>query len=127
MDLYVVYRHTLRANEALRVHTIFHLMEHLASFNLILLLWHHLSHLGIVQENAHQHFYATTSRLPLHKLLEDLTWIGNPNSSDVPPLRAALHQNVLGTDDVVEILEYLVDQNPEWLRARSQDGSLHST
>jgi hypothetical protein len=39
-----------------------------------------------------QHFYATTRHLPLHKLLEDLTWIGNPNSGgiDVPPLHYAL-------------------------------------
>jgi ankyrin repeat protein len=56
-----------------------------------------------------QHFYATTHRLPLRELVEDLTWIGDPDSSDVPPLRFALHQDVLGTDDVVEILEYLVD------------------
>jgi ankyrin repeat protein len=73
-----------------------------------------------------QHIYAIDRRLPLHELLEDLTWIGNPNSYilDVPPLRAALHRNVLGTDDVVEIIEYLVEQNHEWLRARDQDGSL---
>jgi ankyrin repeat protein len=56
--------------------------------------------------------------------LEDLTWIGNLNSSGVPPLREALHWNVLGTDDVVEILEYLVGRNPELLSARDQDGSL---
>jgi ankyrin repeat protein len=42
----------------------------------------------------------------------------------VPPLRAALHRNVLGTDDVVEIIEYLIDQNPEWLPSRDQDGFL---
>jgi hypothetical protein len=30
----------------------------------------------------------------------------------------------LGTDDVVEILEYLVGQNPELLRSRDRDGSL---
>jgi ankyrin repeat protein len=66
-------------------------------------------------------FCATTRRLPLHELLEDLTWITNPN---VPPLRAALHQNVLGMNDVVEILEYLVGQNPELLSSRDQDGSL---
>jgi ankyrin repeat protein len=45
--------------------------------------------------------YATTRRLPLHQLLEDLPWMRNPNSSDVPPLRAALHHNVLGMDNVV--------------------------
>jgi ankyrin repeat protein len=71
-----------------------------------------------------QELYATTRRLPLHELSEDLTWIGNPNSSDVPPLRAALHQNVLGTDDVVEILEYLAGQNPAVLSSRDQDGTL---
>jgi ankyrin repeat protein len=69
-------------------------------------------------------FYATIHRLPLHQLLKDLTWIGNRYGSDVPPLRAALHRNVLGTDDVVEILEYLVDRNPDLLSARDQDGSL---
>jgi ankyrin repeat protein len=72
-----------------------------------------------------QHFYATVRRrLPLHKLVEDLTWIGNPNRSDVPPLRAALHQNVLSTDDVVEILEYLVGQNPALCSSRDQDDAL---
>jgi ankyrin repeat protein len=29
-----------------------------------------------------------------------------------------------GTDDVVEILEYLVERNPELLSSRDQDGSL---
>jgi ankyrin repeat protein len=74
-----------------------------------------------------QQLYATTRPLPLHELLEDLTWIGNPNStsSDVPPLRYALHQNELGTDDVAEILEYLVDRNPDaLLSSRDRDGSL---
>jgi ankyrin repeat protein len=71
-----------------------------------------------------QHFYATVRRLPLHKLVKDLTWIGNPNRSDVPPLRAALHRNLLRTDDVVEILEYLVGQNPALCTSRDQDGSL---
>jgi ankyrin repeat protein len=55
--------------------------------------------------------------------LEDLTWIGNPNITN-PPLRAALDRDVLGTDDVVEILEYLVDQNPVMLSDRDPDGSL---
>jgi ankyrin repeat protein len=68
--------------------------------------------------------YATTRHLPLHELLEDLTWIRNPNSSDAPPLRAALDRNMLGTDDIVGIIEYLVDQNPALLSARDQDGSL---
>jgi hypothetical protein len=65
-----------------------------------------------------QQLYATTSRLPLYELLENLTWIPSPNSSDVLPLRAALHQDVLDADDVVEILDYLVD------RDRTLDGSL---
>jgi ankyrin repeat protein len=85
-----------------------------------------------------QHFYAKTLRFPLHDLVEDLTWIGfltnlnhtidvfgNPNHNiDTPPLRTALHYKVLGTHDVVEILEYLVGQNPELLSSRDQDGSL---
>jgi ankyrin repeat protein len=74
-----------------------------------------------------QELYATTRRLPLHELLKDLTWIGNPNiiTADDPPLYLALFWNVLGTDDVVEILEYLVDQNPDaLLSSRDQDGSL---
>jgi ankyrin repeat protein len=71
-----------------------------------------------------QELYATTRRLPLHELVEDLTWIGGPNSSDAPPLRAAHDRNVLGTDDVVQILEYLIDQNPAWLCSRDEDGSL---
>jgi ankyrin repeat protein len=75
-----------------------------------------------------QHIYATTRRHPLHELVEDLTWIGDPNSSDVPPLfevlREALHRNVLSTHDVVEILEYLVGRNPALLSSRDRDGSL---
>jgi ankyrin repeat protein len=73
-----------------------------------------------------RHFYAATRRLPLHKLLEDLTWIDNLSSIGigVPPLRAALDQDGLGTDDVVEILEYLVERNPELLSSRDDDGSL---
>jgi ankyrin repeat protein len=71
-----------------------------------------------------QHFFAIR-RLPLHELLKDLTWIGDPNIiSDTPPLHEALHRNVLGTDDVVEIVEFLVDRNPELLRSRDQDGAL---
>jgi ankyrin repeat protein len=70
-----------------------------------------------------QHSYATTRRLPLHELVED-TWIDNPNSSAVPPLRIALDENVLGTDDVVEILEFLAGRNPALLSSRDQDGSL---
>jgi ankyrin repeat protein len=68
--------------------------------------------------------YATTHRLPLHELMEDLTWIGNPISNGSPPLRYALHRNVLGTGDVVGILEYLVGQNPEMLKSRDKDGSI---
>jgi hypothetical protein len=72
-----------------------------------------------------QELYATTRRLPLHELVEDLTWIGDPHSIDAPPLHQALHRwNMLGTDDVVEIVEYLVGQNPAWLCSRDQDGSL---
>jgi ankyrin repeat protein len=44
-----------------------------------------------------QQLYATTRRLPLHELVEDLTWIVDPKSRGVPPLRAALHWNVMGT------------------------------
>jgi ankyrin repeat protein len=64
------------------------------------------------------------SRLHLHELLKDLTFDGNPNSSNVPPVRAAHHRDLLGMDDVVEILEHLVDQNPALLSSRDQDGSL---
>jgi hypothetical protein len=71
-----------------------------------------------------EQFYATTRRLPLHELLEDLTWIVHPYSRGAPPIREALHRNVLGTDDVVEIVEYLVGQNPELLSSRDQNGSL---
>jgi hypothetical protein len=31
---------------------------------------------------------------------------------------------VLGTDDGVEIVEFMVDRNPAWLCSRDQDGSL---
>jgi ankyrin repeat protein len=72
-----------------------------------------------------QIFYATICGcLPLHELLDDLTWNGDPEISDVPPLRAALDENVLDTDDVVEILEYLVDRNPELISSCDRDGSL---
>jgi ankyrin repeat protein len=73
-----------------------------------------------------QHFYASIiRRLPLHELLEDITWIGNPKLKiGVTPLRAALRRNVLRMDDVVEILEYLVGRNPALLSARDQDGLL---
>jgi ankyrin repeat protein len=69
--------------------------------------------------------YATTRRLPLHELVEDLTWIGDPIIDDsAPPLRTALHKDVLGMDDIVEILEYLVSQNHAWISSRDEDGSL---
>jgi ankyrin repeat protein len=72
-----------------------------------------------------QHFYATTLRLPLHDLLEEITWTDDPNSSSAPPLHDALHQNVLDMDDVVEIIEYLVSRNPALLSSsRDQDGLL---
>jgi ankyrin repeat protein len=71
-----------------------------------------------------QQLYATTSRLPLHKLLEDLTWSGDPDRSDVPPLWNALQRNVLFKNDVVEIMEYLVDRDPSLLDSREHDGSL---
>jgi ankyrin repeat protein len=72
-----------------------------------------------------QHFYETTRLLPLHELLKDLTWIGDPdNIAGVPPLHFVLDENVLGTDEVVEILEFLIDQNPDSLASRDEDGSL---
>jgi hypothetical protein len=71
-----------------------------------------------------RHFYATTRHPPLHELLEGLTWIPSPNSIGVPPLRFALDRKGLGTDDVVEISEYLVGRNPELLSSRDQDGAL---
>jgi ankyrin repeat protein len=72
-----------------------------------------------------QQLYATTRRLPIHDLLKDLAWIGDPNLDEsAPPLRAALHREVLGSDNVVEIVEYLVDRNPAWLCSRDEDGSL---
>jgi ankyrin repeat protein len=69
-------------------------------------------------------FYATIHHFPLHELLKDLTWIGHPSSISAPPLRFALHRNVLGTDDAVEILEYLFDRDPALISSRDQDGSL---
>jgi ankyrin repeat protein len=71
-----------------------------------------------------QHLYATTCRFPLHELLKDLTWIGDPVSSDAPRLYKALLWGVLDTDDVVEIIEYLVSRNPALLSSRDQDDSL---
>jgi ankyrin repeat protein len=71
-----------------------------------------------------QRFYATIRRLPLHELLEDLTWIPKQNSGDAPSLHYALHRNVLGTDDVVEIVKYLVDPNPALVSSRDKAGLL---
>jgi ankyrin repeat protein len=72
-----------------------------------------------------QHIYATTRRLPIHDLLKDLTWTGDPYmNTGAPPLFAALYMSVLGTEDVVEILEYLVGRNPELISSLDQDGSL---
>jgi ankyrin repeat protein len=71
-----------------------------------------------------QYIYATTRRLPLHKLLKDVTWIGDPKSREAPPLRLALDRNMLDADDVVEIIEYLVGQKPALLSSGDQDGSL---
>jgi ankyrin repeat protein len=78
-----------------------------------------------------QHYFATTRLLPLHELVKDLTWIGDPNiitgrdpniiTGGDPPLCVALNQNVLDTDDVVEIIEYLVDRDPT---LHDEDGSL---
>jgi hypothetical protein len=69
-------------------------------------------------------FYATICRLPLHELLKDLTWIGDPNSRGAPPLCAALHRSVLVMDDVVEIVQFLISQNSELISSRDPDGSL---
>jgi ankyrin repeat protein len=56
-------------------------------------------------------------RLPIQALLEDA-------SADGTPLREALEEDVLGTDDVLEIIAFLVDQNPRSLSARNQGGEL---
>jgi ankyrin repeat protein len=73
-----------------------------------------------------QEIYATSRRLPLHELVQDLTWIGNAYVAriGVPPLRTAIVRNVVRTDDVVEIIEYLVGRSPTWICSRDQDGSL---
>jgi ankyrin repeat protein len=70
------------------------------------------------------HFYSTICGVPpLHELLEDLT-CNTDVVAGFPPLRLALLCNVLDTDHVVEIVEYLVGRDPELLSARDQDGSL---
>jgi ankyrin repeat protein len=80
---------------------------------------------SVVSKYLLQQLYATTRRLPLHELLEDLAWIGNPDIGvAAPPLRTALRHNVLGTDDVVEILESLVERDPALVSSRDQDGTL---
>jgi hypothetical protein len=68
--------------------------------------------------------WSTTRRLPLRELLEDLTWISDPKSSDVPPLLHALHRNILGKDYDLEILEYLVGKSLALISSRDQEGSL---
>jgi ankyrin repeat protein len=66
-----------------------------------------------------QHFYATfIPRLPLHELLEDVT---SGDDGRDPNIRVALEYQVLDTDDVVEILEYLVDRDPTLLRSRDKN------
>jgi ankyrin repeat protein len=76
-----------------------------------------------------QRLYTTTRHLPLHELLEDLMWIGNRNSIviDGPPLRFALVRNVLGVNDVVEIIEYLVGQDAALLSSLAKTVHCHST
>jgi ankyrin repeat protein len=73
-----------------------------------------------------QQFYAEMRSRPLHQLVEDFAWNDHPaiTRGGVPPLHSAFHQEVLGTDDVVEIVEFLVERNPELLCSRDQDGSL---
>jgi hypothetical protein len=62
---------------------------------------------------------------PSAELSIDLTGIGNPSIRVVvPPLCTALHHDVLGTDDVVEIVDFLVGHNPTLLSSRDHDGSL---
>jgi ankyrin repeat protein len=77
-----------------------------------------------VSKYLFQQLYASICRLALHELLKDLTWIGDPTSRYAPPLRTALRHNVVGTDDVVEILDYLVGRDPACVCSRDQDGSL---
>jgi hypothetical protein len=71
-----------------------------------------------------QHHYSSLcdgeGRLPLHAILRDATLDGNTT----PPLRTALHQNVLVTNDLLEIIVFLVNQNPELVTALDEDGSV---
>jgi ankyrin repeat protein len=77
---------------------------------------------SVVSKYLLRNFYATTRRFPLHELLKDLSWIGDP--FDLPPIRLALLRGVLGTDHVVEIVEYLVGLNTALLSSHDRDGSL---
>jgi ankyrin repeat protein len=82
---------------------------------------------SVVAKCLLQQMYVQIHRLPLHSLLHDLTWIGNPNNYTrvvVPPLRFAFHWGVLSMDVAVEILEFLIDRKPTMLRSRDQDGLL---
>jgi ankyrin repeat protein len=56
-------------------------------------------------------------RLPLHALLEDESRGGTSR-------RKTLELNVLDTDDVLEIMAFLVSQDPKLLIARNQDDQL---
>jgi ankyrin repeat protein len=71
-----------------------------------------------------QHHYSSLcdgeGRIPLHAILRDATFDGNP----VPPLRTALDEEVLDTNDLLEIIKFLVNQNPELVSARDEDGSV---
>jgi ankyrin repeat protein len=70
-----------------------------------------------------QELYASISdhdgRLPIHALLEDL-------STDETSIREVLEHDydAFDTDAILEIIAFLVDQDPESLIARNQDGQL---
>jgi ankyrin repeat protein len=51
-------------------------------------------------------------------------WRSQITTEFAQQLFTAFHRDVLGTDDVVDILEYLVERNPALLSCRDQDGSL---
>jgi ankyrin repeat protein len=71
-----------------------------------------------------QHHYSNLcdeeSRLLLHAFLRDATSDDNP----APPLRVALDEEVLDTNDLLEIIVFLVNQNPQLVSARDRDGSV---